>query len=201
MKWYARPVEMLRRQGSINVQTVRPAAFEVMIGAADVAGLEAPADLEDMTTADVLHLASHALSLAQARIQDLNQKIEVLQQAALDKADGTRDAGPDGRVAEHQPNIAVDLIEIFDHLASRPDDAARRWLENRMGRIARKCELHWIDDTGSVDLSRHEVIGVRPATGGRRPGDIAATVRPGYSQHGRIVRAQQVIAFAEDDGA
>lgn len=191
---------MLRRQGSINVQTVRPVAFEVMIGAADVAGLQAPADLEDMTTAEVLHLASHALSLAQARIQNLNQKYEALQQVALDKADGTRDAGPGVGGTDHQPDIASDVIEIFDHLASRPDDAARRWLENRLGRIARKCELHWIDDTGPVDLRRHEVIGVRPATG-HHPGDIAATVRLGYSQHGRIVRAQQVIVFAEDESA
>jgi hypothetical protein len=202
MKWYAKPVEVLRRQGSISMEKPRQLAFELAMGAADLAGVEPPAGLEELSTAEVLRIASHALALAQGRVQSLNHRIDVLEKATVARdsdAEPLRPALAD--VVKDPPEIAADLIEIFDHLASRPDDPARRWLENRLSRIAMKCEISWIDDSGPVDLTKHEIIGVRPATDGNRPGDIAVTIRPGYLQRGRIIRAQQVIAFAEDHGS
>jgi hypothetical protein len=197
MKWYAKLLELFRRQAPINLEKSRQLAFVVTLGAADLAGIEPPDGLEDMNTAEVLRVASRGLVLAQARVQRLNQQVDLLQRAATA---GATESAPRllADVTMDSPDIAGDIIEILDHLASWPKDSARRWLEDRLGRIAMKCEISWIEDSGPLDLTRHEVIGVQRATDAHQPGDIAATIRPGYSQYGRVIRPQQVIAFAED---
>jgi molecular chaperone GrpE (heat shock protein) len=182
MNWCTRLLALLRGPRSASLQAIRELAVDVSVSAANLAGQDTPAELGDLTTAEVLQATSHSLQLARARIQQLTQQAESHPQAD-----------------PHPPDIAADLIEILDQLALQPDDPARRWLESRLSRVAGKCEICRIDDSGSVDHTRHEVVGVQRATGAERPGDIAARIRPGYSWRGRILRAEQVVAFRGDE--
>jgi hypothetical protein len=103
------------------------------------------------------------------------------------------------------PKVVSELIRVTDGLtdlieggaAHEPERAATalHWLHGRAEALLASCEVVRIDDSGQVDLLRHEVVDIRPAPAGDLVDQIADTVRPGYSWHGSLLRPQQVVAY------
>ncbi|MEO3788019.1 hypothetical protein ABGB12_32230 [Actinocorallia sp. B10E7] len=120
---------------------------------------------------------------------------------------GARSSPPprDGVGGSEQPPVVVhELIMLSDRLLDLDDADAGRleglvpWLAERTAVMLGRCEAVRLDERGAVDLTRHEVVGSRPAPSGELAGHIAVTVRPGYTWRGLLVRPQQVIAYLEE---
>jgi molecular chaperone GrpE (heat shock protein) len=110
---------------------------------------------------------------------------------------GARPAGP--------PPVIRELVSVADTLAdligsdawsdSRGAETALRWFEERTAALLGMCDVTRIEDSGQLDLRRHEVVASRAAPSKELPDQIADTVRPGYAWHGSLLRPQQVIAY------
>jgi hypothetical protein len=108
-------------------------------------------------------------------------------------------------VPEAPPPVARELVRLADQLPDllpgKPgvaDDTVNdtvQWLNTRIQELLAACDVIRIEEAGCLDFSRHEVAGTRPAPDADSAHHIAATVRPGYSWRGRMLRPQQVIAY------
>jgi hypothetical protein len=121
-------------------------------------------------------------------------------------------AGP-GHLATAEgepPAVVRELVRLADRLpdltgenAPRdPEQAAviTRWLEERARALLTACDVVPVEDSGPLDLGRHEVVGTRAAPAGDLVHHIADTVRPGYTWQGRLLRPQQVVAYVAATG-
>lgn len=119
-------------------------------------------------------------------------------------------ATPEPSWEAEPPAIVRELIRLADRLPdltggntpADPEQAAglARWLEGRAQSLLTACDVTRIEETGALDLSRHEVVGTRTAPADQMVQHIADTVRPGYSWHGRLLRPQQVVAYVAHQG-
>jgi molecular chaperone GrpE (heat shock protein) len=144
---------------------------------------------------------------ARARPAEQAPPIPAAKQASLAR---TEEAA-NGPAEETPPRMASEIIRLADQLpdllrdgaiagSGQADDTVR-WLDQRVQALLASCDVVRVEDAGSLDFSRHEVTGTRPAPDTSAVNHIAATIRPGYSWHGRMLRPQQVIAYvpAEPD--
>jgi hypothetical protein len=105
---------------------------------------------------------------------------------------------------EPPPDVLRDLIGLADDLValaektsgSGPSPGTLRLLQRRVDRLLDACGVQILSETGPVVASRHEVIEVRTAGTGDTEGWIASTVRRGYLHGDRLIRPQQVVAYA-----
>jgi molecular chaperone GrpE (heat shock protein) len=119
----------------------------------------------------------------------------------------TREAqvAPAGAGQAHPPPVIRELVSMADTLTdlinngvwSDPGGAetALRWFEERGAALLGMCDVTRIEDSGQLDLRRHEVVASRAAPSDEFADQIADTVRPGYAWHGSLLRPQQVIAY------
>ena len=70
-----------------------------------------------------------------------------------------------------------------------------------MDRLLADCGVRIMREEGPVVPARHEVVGARPAGEDGAEGWIAATVRRGYLHGDRLIRPQQVVAYAAGEPA
>jgi len=105
---------------------------------------------------------------------------------------------------EPPPDVVRDLIGLADDLVALaektsgtgPSPGALQLLKRRVDRLLDACGVQILSETGPVVASRHEVIEVRTAGAGDTEGWIASTVRRGYLHGDRLIRPQQVVAYA-----
>jgi hypothetical protein len=159
---------------------------------------------------------------SQAQVAELTRQLRaaqgeraVLEQAAHDTRDSSQaklpapvdDAqySPAGVDAAGPPAIVRELVNVADRLVdltgvgapSDPEQASAvlRWLEVRTQVMLAACGVVRVEDSGSLDLHRHQVVVSRAAPDKDLVDQIADTVRPGYAWHGSLLRPQQVIAY------
>jgi hypothetical protein len=105
---------------------------------------------------------------------------------------------------ERPPAVVHDLIALADRLAgmspetiAAPEHRADflRWLSTRTREMLLSLEVSTLNDTGRLDVLRHEAVGNRPANDPAAVDHIAETVRPGYAWRGELLRPQQVVAY------
>jgi molecular chaperone GrpE (heat shock protein) len=114
-------------------------------------------------------------------------------------------ATPTRRGQAGPPPVIRELVSVADMLVgligggvwSDPDGAetALRWFEERTAALLAMCDVTRIEDSGQLDLRRHEVVASRTTPSEELADQIADTVRPGYAWHGSLLRPQQVIAY------
>ena len=110
---------------------------------------------------------------------------------------------PGAPAADEEADVRS-LISLADDLAGLADRAAGesggdrtlRLAQWRVDQVLAQRGVQAVCDEGPVDPGRHEVVGSRPASAGGPPGWIAATIRPGYVSGDRLIRPQQVVAYA-----
>ena len=125
--------------------------------------------------------------------------------AARETADQPSGPLAEDPVPEAPPPVARELVRLADQLPDllpgKPgvtDDTVNdtvQWLNTRIQEVLAACDVVRVEEAGRLDFSRHEVAGTRPAPDADSAHHIAATVRPGYSWRGRMLRPQQVIAY------
>jgi len=184
---------------------------------AQVSGIqeESQAQLAELTRQ--LRAAEDDLRAARDDLRAAQDKYAALEQAARSRADPEpveRRALPDpappaqfppGGAEDGPPSVVRELVSMADKLVEltgvgapsdpRQASAALRWLERRTQALLAVCDVMRIEDSGPLDLQRHEVIASRAAPGEDLVDHIADTVRPGYAWHGSLLRPQQVIAY------
>ncbi len=182
-------------------ETTRYLAFEVMMLAADLAGQDASAELEQSNTAAILQDARGFVKVARERSHELELQLAALRdENTLLRGAHATTPKPEHRshaASQDPPMIARDLIEIADRLASQPDQPIIRWVASRAAQMMKQCEIYPIIDDGPVDPTRHEVVEVRAAADPRVADHIAETARPGYRWRDQILRPQQIIAYVK----
>ncbi len=110
---------------------------------------------------------------------------------------------PESPAADEEAVIRS-LISLADDLAGLADlaagdggnDRTLRLAQWRVDQVLAQRGVQAVSDEGPVDPGRHEVVGSRPASAGGPPGWIAATIRRGYLSGDRLIRPQQVVAYA-----
>ncbi len=117
----------------------------------------------------------------------------------------------DERPAGGPPSAVRELVSVADRLADLTGSAAPadpqqtavvlRWLESRAQSVLTAHGVVRIDDSGPVDVRRHEVVARRAAPSAELTDQIAQTIRPGYAWRGAPLRPQQVIAYVRADEA
>jgi hypothetical protein len=128
---------------------------------------------------------------------------------SLTAADDTLAAGevpaPEGTPAvEPPPDMIRDLIGLADDLLAltgkAPDAGSSprtlHLLQRRVDRLLNDCGVQILGENGPVLASRHQVVGVQPPGADDTEGWIASTVRRGYMHGDRLIRPQQVVAYA-----
>lgn len=103
------------------------------------------------------------------------------------------------------PQVVRELIRLADRLpdltgenaTTTPGQAGEvaRWLDARTKALLTACDVARVEDSGPLDLRRHEVVGTRAAPASDLVHHIADTVRPGYAWRGRLLRPQQIVAY------
>lgn len=125
---------------------------------------------------------------------------------AADKPEAEEPAAQELPANEAEPpRIVRELIRLADrlpeltgdHASATPAHAeeAARWLNARTRALLTACDVERVEDNGPLDLHRHAVVATKPAPASDLVQHIAATVRPGYSWHGHLVRPQQVVVY------
>jgi len=126
------------------------------------------------------------------------------------------------REAEHPPAIVDSLVRTSDWLtaaeaaaaaaakaaaaegAEVPPTANEAHLLERMRRsldeLMAQCDVSLIQLDGPVRLPEHEVIAVKETADRSLVHHVAETLRPGVRWRGRMIRAQQVVAYVHEDG-
>jgi hypothetical protein len=113
-------------------------------------------------------------------------------------------AADEAPAVEPPPDVIRDLIGLADDLlaltekasGAGPSPRTLQLLQRRVDRLLNACGVRILGENGPVVASRHEVVGVRPAGADDTEGWIASTVRRGYLHGDRLIRAQQVVAYA-----
>jgi len=147
------------------------------------------------------------------RLREAEEELAAAGSSARDPDDSTTPGGvPPGQEPElgwngisGPPPVVRELISVVDGLTdltgtsalSDPQQAgaALRWVQVRTQSLLTACGIASIEDSGHLDLRRHEVVASRAAPQEGLVDQIADTVRPGYEWHGSLVRPQQVIAY------
>ncbi|MDN3025886.1 hypothetical protein [Streptomyces sp. S.PB5] len=109
------------------------------------------------------------------------------------------------------PAAAEPLIGLLDRLAELPavgsatepaesadgqvGDAVLDWVRRRVLAALAATGVTPVEDTGTVDPTRHNVVATRADPSGLRCGAIAETVRPGYLWGQAMLRHQEVVAY------
>jgi hypothetical protein len=161
---------------------------------------------------------------SQAQVADLTRKLRAAQDelAAPERTirsrgdssqaeQPTRDTAAPGQFppgeagAAGPPPVVQELVNMADQLVDltgggAPSDpqqasAALRWLGLRTQTLLAVCDVVRIEDSGPLDLQRHQVVACRAAPGDDLVDQIADTIRPGYAWHGSLLRPQQVIVY------
>jgi len=163
--------------------------------------LQEQARLQGESRARVTELASK-LSTAQDDLRATQARLRTAEESLRAAGEQTR-ARRQGRPADPPP-MARELIGMADRLVDLagdtpsdpvPPDAVLRWFGRQTEALLAQCDVVRIEDSGQLDLRRHEVVASRPAPGDDLVDQIADTVLPGYAWHGSLLRPQQVIVY------
>ena len=106
-------------------------------------------------------------------------------------------AGPSPDIVRGLIGLADILLDLTER-PTGPEPGLRTLLlvQRRVDRLLTACGVRIVADEGLVTPARHEVVGTRPADEKGAEGWIAATIRRGYLHDDRLIRPQQVVAFA-----
>ena len=106
-------------------------------------------------------------------------------------------AGPQADIVRGLIGLADILLDLTER-PTGPEPGLRTLLlvQRRVDRLLTACGVRIVADEGLVTPARHEVVGTRPADEKGAEGWIAATIRRGYLHDDRLIRPQQVVAFA-----
>jgi molecular chaperone GrpE (heat shock protein) len=121
------------------------------------------------------------------------------------------------QVAHVPPKSALLLAELRDRLRVLADEdkegvqgtgsgtgtgtGTLRWVIARLDEVLEELEVREFADDGAVNVQRHQIVARRAADPAHPVGTIARSVLPGLTLAGALLRAQQVIVYADgDDG-
>ncbi len=92
------------------------------------------------------------------------------------------------------------LRGVFAESAGDASAATLRWVIERLDEGLAGLEVGEFTDEGIVDVRRHQIVDRRAANPAHPPGTIAQSVRPGLTLAGSLLRPQEVVVFASEDG-
>lgn len=169
--------------------------------AAAIAGMPGPPPGQEPTEL----LQGIRLALAAVAEAMANQDRELARLRALPTSASVPASRPPTRAAL----TLADLRDRLRVLASSPGNPADRdvangrddssqlgWVIERLDEALRQLGVAEYQDTGPVDLGRHQVVDRRPADSQHPSGTIASSVRSGLLLSGDVLRPQQVVVYA-----